>query len=45
MRKASPVITEDAETLKPRLQREHDGRKNPRLHRRYRTKMSLIASG
>ena len=31
MRKAVPVMTEDAETLKQRLQREHDGRKKPRL--------------
>jgi transposase len=31
MRKALPVITEHTETLKRRLQREHNGRKEPRL--------------
>ncbi len=40
MRKALPVIAEDAETLKQRLQREHDGRKKPRLQM-----LSLLASG
>ena len=40
MRKALPVITEDAELLKQRLQREHDGRKRPRLQMLY-----LAASG
>jgi hypothetical protein len=35
MRKALPVISEDAETLKSRLQRERDGRKRPRLHMLY----------
>src|ERR671923_2578242 len=40
MRKALPVITEDAATLKQRLQREHDGRKKPRLQMLY-----LLASG
>ena len=40
MRKALPVIREDAATLKQRLQREHDGRKQPRLQVRY-----LLASG
>jgi hypothetical protein len=35
MRKALPVITEAAETLKQRLQRAHDGRKKPRLQMRY----------
>jgi transposase len=40
MRKALPVISEDAETLKQRLQREHDGRKKPRLQMLY-----LLASG
>jgi transposase len=40
MRKALPVITEAAETLKQRLQREHDGRKKPRLQMRY-----LLAGG
>jgi len=40
MRNALPVITEDAETLKQRLQREHDGRKKPRLQMLY-----LLASG
>jgi transposase len=39
MRQALPVITEDAETLKARLQREHDGRKRPRLQM-----LSLLAS-
>jgi Homeodomain-like domain len=40
MRKALPVIIEDAELLKQRLQREYDGRKKPRLQTRY-----LLASG
>jgi transposase len=40
MRNALPVITEDAETLKQRLQRERDGRKKPRLQMLY-----LLASG
>jgi transposase len=40
MRKALPVITEDIESLKQRLQHEHDGRKRPRLHMLY-----LLASG
>jgi transposase len=40
MRNALPVITEDAETLKQRLQREHDGHKQPRLQMLY-----LLASG
>ena len=31
MRKPLPAITEDAATLKQQLQREHDGRKRPRL--------------
>jgi hypothetical protein len=40
MRKALPVIIEDAELLTQRLQRERDGRKTPRLQTRY-----LLASG
>jgi len=40
MRKALPVITEDVENLKQRLQRAHDGRKRPRLQMLY-----LLASG
>ena len=40
MRKALPAITEDADTLKQRLQHEHDGRKKPRLQMLYR-----LASG
>ena len=40
MRKALPVIREEAAPLKPRLQREHDGRKKPR-----RQMLSLLASG
>jgi transposase len=40
MRKALPVITEDVEPLKQRLQRERDGRKKPRLQMLY-----LLASG
>jgi transposase len=40
MRKALPVITEDTATLKQRLQREHDGRRKPRLQMLY-----LLASG
>jgi transposase len=35
MRKALPVITETVEHLKQRLQREHDGRKKPRLQMLY----------
>jgi transposase len=35
MRKALPVIREDTATLKQRLQREHDGRKKPRLQMLY----------
>jgi transposase len=40
MRKPLPAITEDAATLKQQLQREHDGRKRPRLQMLY-----LLASG
>jgi transposase len=40
MRKVIPVITEDVESLKQRLQRERNGRKNPRLQMLY-----LLASG
>jgi transposase len=40
MRKALPVIREDAATLKQRLRREHDGRKKPRRQMLY-----LLASG
>jgi hypothetical protein len=40
MRKALPIISEDAATLKQRLQREHDGRKKPRLQM-----LDLLASG
>jgi transposase len=40
MRKALPVITEDVEPLKQRLQRERNGRKKPRLQMLY-----LLASG
>jgi transposase len=40
MRKALPVISEDAALLKQHLQREHDGRKKPRLQMLY-----LLASG
>jgi transposase len=40
MRNALPVISEDTETLKQLLQREHDGRKKPRLQMLY-----LLASG
>jgi hypothetical protein len=40
MRKALPVITEDAVLLKPRLPGEHQGRKRPRLQRLW-----LLASG
>ncbi|MDQ4099280.1 MAG: helix-turn-helix domain-containing protein [Chloroflexota bacterium] len=40
MRKALPPIREDAETLKQLLQREHDGRRKPRLQMLY-----LLASG
>ena len=40
MRNALPVLGEDAATLKPRLQHEHDGRQRPRLQMRY-----LLASG
>jgi transposase len=35
MRKALPVISEDTATLKQLLQREHDGRKKPRLQMLY----------
>jgi DNA-binding transcriptional ArsR family regulator len=35
MRKARPVIREDTATLKQLLQREHDGRKKPRLQMLY----------
>jgi transposase len=35
MRKVLPVMTEDVEHLKQRLQREHDGRKKPRLQMLY----------
>ena len=35
MRKAIPVITESAADLRQRLQREHDGRKKPRLQLLY----------
>jgi transposase len=40
MRKALPVIAEDADILKQRLQHERDGRKKPRLQMLY-----LLASG
>jgi transposase len=40
MRKALPAITEDVGTLQQRLQREHHGRKKPRLQMLY-----LLASG
>jgi transposase len=40
MRKVLPVISEEATTLKERLQREQDGRKKPRLQMLY-----LLASG
>jgi transposase len=40
MRNALPVMSEDAATLKQRLQHEHDGRKRSRLQRLY-----LLASG
>jgi transposase len=40
MRKALPIITEEVENLKQRLQRAHDGRKRPRLQMLY-----LLASG
>jgi transposase len=40
MRKALPVITEGVATIRPRLQREQDGRKKPRLQMLY-----LLASG
>jgi transposase len=40
MRKTLPIITEDVENLKQRLQRAHDGRKRPRLQMLY-----LLASG
>jgi transposase len=40
MRKTLPAITEDTATLKQRLQREHDGRRKPRLQMLY-----LLASG
>jgi hypothetical protein len=35
MRKALPVLTEDADALERLLQREHDGRKKPRLQMLY----------
>jgi hypothetical protein len=35
MRKALPVITEEVENLKQRLQHAHDGRKRPRLQMLY----------
>jgi transposase len=40
MRKALPVIPEEVESLKQRLQRERDGRKKPRLQMLY-----VLASG
>jgi hypothetical protein len=40
MRKALPIISADAATLKQRLQREPDGRKKPRLQM-----LDLLASG
>src|ERR671923_3002940 len=40
MRKALPVIAEEADLLKQRLQQERDGRKKPRLQMLY-----LLASG
>ncbi len=40
MRKALPVMAEDADILKQRLQHERDGRKKPRLQMLY-----LLASG
>src|SRR5688572_12924081 len=40
MRKALPRLTDHADELKPRLQREHDGHQKPRLQMR-----SLLASG
>jgi hypothetical protein len=40
MRKALPVIREDAALFKRHLQREHGGRKQPRLQR-----LDLLASG
>ena len=40
MRTAIPPITEHADDLKHRLQREHDGHKKPRLQMLY-----LLASG
>lgn len=40
MRKILPVIAEDTDTLKQRLQHEHHGRKKPRLQMLY-----LLASG
>ena len=40
MRKALPSVSEDADTLKQRLQRTYDGRKKPRLQMLY-----LLASG
>jgi hypothetical protein len=35
MRKALPVIPEDVDDLKQRLQRTHEGRQKPRLQRLY----------
>jgi transposase len=40
MRKALPISIEDTDTLKQRLQHEHDGRKKPRLQMLY-----LLVSG
>jgi transposase len=40
MRKALPIITEDTDTLKQRVQHERDGRKKPRLQMLY-----LLVSG
>jgi transposase len=40
MRNAIPVMSEDAATLKQRLQHDHDGRQRPRLQMLY-----LLASG
>jgi hypothetical protein len=40
MRTPLPSIHEDADSLKPRVQQEHHGRKNPRLQMR-----SRLASG
>jgi transposase len=40
MRKALPVITEEVDPLRRRLQHEHDGRRKPRLQM-----LSMLASG